>query len=152
MAVLLDAGLEELKVVEAVEMALSDITVVDIALAPSAPAKKGAVLITVFTNPEESLASSIASYGDMSGDARYEELREAAGLRTETIDIEGASEAYPISGPFDSPWQLVAQMPDRKVINIICHSGQLQGGELPLDLSVGIQLMSFLAQRVSPDT
>lgn len=145
---LLDAGFIELEVTEALETTLPDTTVTDITLAPKAAGAKGSVFITVFTNPNDTLASFADWESDTDSDPVVDEMAAAIRLRTEKIALPGTTEAYLTTGPLDSRCQLVAQLPNRTVINILSSSGELEGGVLPLDRQGVEKLASLLVQKL----
>lgn len=89
-----------------------DTSVTEIWLASNAPQEEGAVSIYIFTNPMPTLHRE--AFTSPPSDARH--LAEAPTV--EAAVIPGASEAYVVTAPNGSGWQLLVQLPDRTVINV----------------------------------
>jgi hypothetical protein len=129
-----------LVVKDAVEMDYPDTTVTEIWLGLDSPDQQGAVAIYIFKNPQPKLHRE--TYPTPS-DARH--LADIP--KVEDITIPGASEAYVITNPDETGWQLLAQTPDRMVVNV--SSGVLRPemkGNPPLNRTQVEELVQLLVK------
>jgi hypothetical protein len=144
------AGGTAFAVAKADELAGLGDTVIDIVLDahPDAVGTKGYVGITICNDPLGAAASSTESTVSMPG---YEsEVAERVGYKVEALDLPNVSSAVLVAGPFGSYCQLIARLPgdDGRTINILSSTGQLKGGELPLDRTGVETLLSVLLEKV----
>jgi hypothetical protein len=144
------AGKTAFVVVKADELAGLGDTVIDIVLDahPDEAGAKGYVGITICNDPLGAAASSTESPVSMTDDEAEAAAR--VGYKVEDLDLPNVSSAALVTGPFGSYCQLIARLPgdDGRTINILSDTGQLKGGELPLDRTDLETLLSALLEKV----
>lgn len=147
---LAEAGETAFAVAKADELAGLGDTVIDIVLEahPDAAGTKGYVEITICNDPLGAAASSTESTVGTSDDRA--EVAAGVGYKVEALDLPNVDSAVLATGPFGSYCQLIARLPgdDGRTINILSSTGQLKGGELPLDRTGVETLLSILLEKV----
>ena len=125
-------------------MVMPDTTVTEIVLAPRVTIREGIVVITIFKNPDAALGYSAAAAARDSADLANH--ASPIGFGTEKVSVPGATEAYVTSGPFGSGCQLVAQLPDRTIVNVSSEASPARNGTTPLDRQEVEQLVGFILE------